>query len=375
VPESEAAPPKRRRRRWPWVAATLLVVAGAVTAVVRADRPPLVLMETARKSISNLQTVAAGEWAPELLKAAQDSLRFASAEIDRENRRFFVIRDYDAARAQALAADRIARATVGVVEARRDSVKQEAADNLLEAAESMKAAHEMLEYLPMARTSRARMVQLELQREQARRSLEEGLYRKSIELTESVLSGAEAVKASVSRQMDNYHDPIWAKWARDTIADSRATGGYAILVRKFEHRLDVYHGGVLKTSFPAELGLRWMGQKMRAGDHVTPEGKYRVINKKHGSRYYRALEINYPNAEDQVRFRLAKQSGAIPRHASIGGLIEIHGHGGRGKDWTQGCVAVTNSQMDKLFTMVGVGTPVTIVGTYDPDGTGSLSAR
>jgi len=375
VPEGEAKPPKRRRRRWPWVAGVLLLIAGAVTAVVRADKPPMLLMETARKSISNLQTVDVAEWAPELLKAAQDSLRFASTEIDRENRRFFVIRDYDAARSQALAADRIARETVSIAVARRDSVKQEAADNLVESAESMKEADRMLDYLPMARPSRARMVQLELARHQARQSLEKGLYRRSIELTESVLLGAEEIKASVSRQMDNYHNPIWARWARDTIAGSRATGGYAILIRKFEHRLDVYHAGVLKTSYPVELGLRWMGQKMRAGDHVTPEGRYQVTNRKNGSRYYRALEINYPNAEDQVRFRLAKQSGAVPKRASIGGLIEIHGGGGKGKDWTQGCVALTNGNIDRLFTMVGVGTPVTIVGSFDPDGTGALAAK
>ncbi|HEX7880780.1 MAG TPA: L,D-transpeptidase family protein [Candidatus Eisenbacteria bacterium] len=375
MPESEAPPPKRRRRRWPWVAGVLILVTGAVTAILRADKPPMLLLETARKSISNLQAVEVSEWAPELLKAAQDSLRFASQEVDRENRRFFVIRDYDAARSQALAADRIARETIPIALARRDSVKQEAADNLVEAAESIKSAREMLEYLPMAKTSRSQVVQLELTRQQARRSLDEGLYRKSIDLTESVLSGAENIKASVSRQMDNYHDPIWVKWARDTIAGSRASGGYAILIRKFEHRCDVYHAGVLKTSFPVELGLRWMGQKMRAGDHVTPEGRYHVTNKKNGSRYYRALEINYPNAEDEVRFRLAKQSGAIPKRASIGGLIEIHGGGGKGKDWTQGCVALTNANIDKLFAMVGAGTPVTIVGSYDPDGTGALAAK
>ncbi|TPW04581.1 MAG: ErfK/YbiS/YcfS/YnhG family protein, partial [bacterium] len=210
---------------------------------------------------------------------------------------------------------------------------------------------------------------------QAKRAAEEGLYRKSIELTEDVISGAEGVKVAVTILLDKYHDPIWKKWARDTIEWSRENRSHAIIVRKLEHRCDVYFAGQLKTSFPAELGLRWMGQKLRAGDHVTPEGRYRVINKKNGSRYYRALEINYPNSEDEIRFRLGKKTGKIPGRASIGGLIEIHGNGGRGKDWTQGCVALTNGNMDKLFAMASVGTPVTIVGSYDQDGTGSLAVR
>jgi lipoprotein-anchoring transpeptidase ErfK/SrfK len=357
------------------VAGAILVVAGVTTAIVRADKPPMLLLETARKSIGATRSVEATEYAPEYVKAAEESLAAASREIDRENRRFFVIRDYDAARAQALAADRIARETIGVSTTRRDSVAREALANLEEAKVSMDEAREMLEYVPMDRVSRGKMVRMDLARQQAKKSIEQGLHRRALELTEQVIADAEGVKVAVTILLDKYHDPRWKKWAQDTIAWSRDNNSHAILVRKLEHRCDVYYDGVLKTSFPAELGLRWMGQKMRAGDHVTPEGRYHVINKKNGSRYYRALEINYPNAEDEVRFRLAKKTGRVPGRASIGGLIEIHGHGGKGKDWTQGCVALTNGHMDKLFAMVGVGTPVTIVGSYDPDGTGGLASR
>jgi len=57
-----------------------------------------------------------------------------------------------------------------------------------------------------------------------------------------------------------------------------------------------------------------------------------------------------------------KRAGQLPRGAALGGLIEIHGEGGRGKDWTKGCVALSNDDIDDLYRKVGVGTPVTIVG-------------
>jgi len=78
--------------------------------------------------------------------------------------------------------------------------------------------------------------------------------------------------------------------------------------------------------------------------------------------YYKALLLDYPNREDLQRIAAAKDQGIIPRNAGPGALIEIHGEGGRGVDWTNGCVAVTNPQMDQLFQWVRVGTPVTIVG-------------
>jgi hypothetical protein len=76
--------------------------------------------------------------------------------------------------------------------------------------------------------------------------------------------------------------------------------------------------------------------------------------------------LDYPNSEDWTRFKQARQEGRIPGRSAIGGLIEIHGHGGRGDDWTNGCVALTNAEMDFLASRVRTGTPVTIVGARRP---------
>jgi murein L,D-transpeptidase YafK len=92
--------------------------------------------------------------------------------------------------------------------------------------------------------------------------------------------------------------------------------------------------------------------------------------------YHRALLLDYPNAEDKKRFAAAKKRGEIPRASAIGGLIEIHGDGGRGQNWTDGCVALRNADMDDLFARVRLGTRVTIVGGDGSDGAfSSLLAR
>jgi murein L,D-transpeptidase YafK len=156
-----------------------------------------------------------------------------------------------------------------------------------------------------------------------------------------------------------------------TIADSRASGGTAIVVSKEQHLLQLYRGGRLVRSYRAEMGYNAVHTKLRAGDGSTPEGRYRITAKKGAgqSTYYKALLLNYPNEEDRQRFERARRAGSVPRGASPGGLIEIHGEGGRGKDWTKGCVALTNGDIDDLFARVGIGTPVTIVGS---DGRGGI---
>lgn len=158
----------------------------------------------------------------------------------------------------------------------------------------------------------------------------------------------------------------WQTWANETIAASRAQGAPAIIVDKLNRRLDLYIAGALTRSYPAELGANGLRRKQHAGDRATPEGIYRVVDLKSGHRtiYYKALLIDYPNREDRARFEALRRRGALPPRVGIGNLIEIHGHGGEGTDWTDGCVALTNQDMDEVFALSRLGTLVTIVGTY-----------
>jgi len=76
-----------------------------------------------------------------------------------------------------------------------------------------------------------------------------------------------------------------------------------------------------------------------------------------------ALLIDYPNDEDKVRFNHEKSKGIISQNAKIGYGIEIHGSGGKGVDWTEGCIALEDYEMELIFRIATVGTPVTIVGS------------
>jgi murein L,D-transpeptidase YafK len=115
---------------------------------------------------------------------------------------------------------------------------------------------------------------------------------------------------------------------------------------------------VLKT-YKVALGGEPVGAKERQGDHKTPEGEYVVDAKNAQSQFYLALHLSYPNATDRAR---ARKVGVSP-----GGDVEIHGLGKkygwigahhRLRDWTDGCVAVTNEEIEEIFKMVPVGTPV-----------------
>ncbi len=157
----------------------------------------------------------------------------------------------------------------------------------------------------------------------------------------------------------------WQKWIDKTIKDSKRNHEYSIIIDKVSRKYYGYQNGVIKHVFEAELGKNWIGDKRMRGDHATPEGMYRIIRKLESgkTRYYKALLINYPDNEDVRSFKKEVSSGSIPPSATPGGLIEIHGNGGKGTDWTEGCIALTDKEMDIVFRMVKVGTAVTIVGS------------
>jgi murein L,D-transpeptidase YafK len=92
---------------------------------------------------------------------------------------------------------------------------------------------------------------------------------------------------------------------------------------------------------------------------------YKITKKFKGNKtkYYKALLLDFPNDEDKEKFKSEIARGSLPASAKIGDLIEIHGNGGKGIDWTEGCIALTDKEMDVVFKIAKVGTPVTIVGS------------
>lgn len=138
-----------------------------------------------------------------------------------------------------------------------------------------------------------------------------------------------------------------------------------IVVIKDERILKVLRNGKILKVYDVEFGKNPLEKKIKSGDFATPEGRYKIIEKKgrNQTKYYLALLLNYPNEEDKRRFEEYKRKSLIPKDAKIGGLIEIHGDGGKGIDWTEGCVALSNEDMKELFNLVSNGTPVYVIGS------------
>lgn len=134
-----------------------------------------------------------------------------------------------------------------------------------------------------------------------------------------------------------------------------------MLVEKHARRLSLWFAGYPVREFRVALGREPAGDKQRIGDARTPEGHYVIDGRNPGSAFHRSLHISYPNAAD---VRRAREAGAAP-----GGEIMLHGLpedaawvGGEHWrfDWTEGCIAVTNEEIDEIWELVPDGTPIEI---------------
>lgn len=196
-----------------------------------------------------------------------------------------------------------------------------------------------------------------------------GSYREARSRLDQARIEVNAVVRTVTPLVKRYADreqiAYWRRLFNDGIARSRKDGSYLIVVNKIDRELTLYRNGAPLKTYPAGLGFNFLSDKLYSGDKATPEGNYRIIKKLPASKFYRALLIDYPNAENQRRFAKAKRDGVISPKAHIGGLIEIHGGGKDGM--TDGCVSLENPQMLELYNTVEVGTPVVIVGAVEFD--------
>ena len=140
--------------------------------------------------------------------------------------------------------------------------------------------------------------------------------------------------------------------------DQRAT---SVLIEKGARRLTLLKEGQPFRTFEISLGTNPVGHKQQEGDRRTPEGVYVIDFKNARSRFHLALRISYPSAEDRKR--------AQDRDAPPGSDIMIHGirnglgwlgHLHLSYDWTDGCIAVANPEIQDIWAMVDIGTPVEI---------------
>jgi hypothetical protein len=361
----------RRRRHIriviPIIAFLVAALGTAALLYWQKPEPPFAAVEHAERAIQKARTAGALDYCPETLQTAEDSVKAAWKHIREQNRRIYFLRDFAlVARAAENARLTAVRAETTAV-AIQDSLRAESETTIGMAELAVEQVRVQLARVQPSRANRSSLSTLEVGLVEVRHLHRKAAYRESLERARFLADRASRLEETAAASLVRYAADRgrWNRWVQETIRWSRENGAAAVVVQKIDHAVELYQGGKLIRKYRADLGSAWMGQKIHMGDNATPEGRYRITNKKgHGStKYHKALLLNYPNDEDRRRFASAKRNGELTRRASIGGLIEIHGHGGRGEDWTQGCVALDNGDMDHLFSRVGIGTPVTIVGT------------
>jgi murein L,D-transpeptidase YafK len=134
-----------------------------------------------------------------------------------------------------------------------------------------------------------------------------------------------------------------------------------VFVLKKERKLELMNSGKVIKTYEVALGGDPIGAKTRQGDHKTPEGVYLLDSRNAHSKFYKSIHISYPNVQDRAA---ARKNGVSP-----GGDVFVHGlpngyryvgTAHRLKDWTDGCIAVTDEELDEIWQAVPNGTPIEI---------------
>lgn len=361
---------RRLKRKVVWGFWIFVVVALVIAYVVyKRPQPPVEGMKMAREALHDAQKDDAERYAKEAYANAKSAYDSAMHYWALENQRFFLLRNYS--KVEFWVAQTIEKAVnAGELSGKRvaysdNNIKQ----GLLQLEKQANLYERYYKHLPLpSNVTKShnkgvmKLAEAKFSWQNKRFSEAEEHLKEAVSLLNSSNEKAEKLVRAWFGAHSN-----WQNQARQAVQQSKG-GKKVILVDKLAHRCMVYQSGKIIKSFEVELGMNWMGDKQRKGDKATPEGTYRITQKKDGARtkFYKALMLNYPNDEDRVRFAAAKRNGSLPARADIGGLIEIHGMGGKGVDWTDGCIALNNDDMDALFRVAGVGTPVFIVGSIRP---------
>jgi lipoprotein-anchoring transpeptidase ErfK/SrfK len=361
----------KKRIKWVFVVlfSVVLIVISVCVIIVSQKHMPNDDLKFAREALSEAKEAQANIYSETKYKEALLTYEIAMRGWSRENDRFILVRDYSSVISSAKKAKKIA-----------DDSKEEAIEKAANLSKNVEASFASLERkidlyntlfknLPIPKSvfdahNKSKMFFTESKIAQKNGDLKQAdiLFKKAEIYTNHA-------NTTAGKMLRDYFTSFshWKNLANDAIAASRG-GNKVILVDKMAHILYVYQSGKTIRSYDVEFGQNWMAHKEHAGDKATPEGNYHITSKKAGggTTYNKAMLLDYPNAEDRARFAQMKRQGILSRGAGIGNLIEIHGNGGRGFDWTSGCIGMRDRDINDLYRTVGPGTRVTIVGSIEP---------
>ncbi len=362
---------KRKKIKWfIIVLLSVLVVAIGVSVIIVSQRDlPTEDLRIAREALSEAKEAEANIYAEKLYAESVQMYDSAMVNWSKENTRFILFRDYSRVINFARISKKKAQAAEEEAVKQSGDLSKNVENAFVDLDKKIELYNKLFKDLPLSKSvfdahNRSKMLLSEskIAHESGKLKDAEILFKKA----EIFVNHANAAASKMLRDYFNDYDS-WKSLANKAIASSRG-GNKVILVDKVAHILYVYQSGKAIRSFDAEFGPNWMAHKERNGDKATPEGNYHITSKKDRGNtiYHKALLLDYPNAEDRRQFALKKKKGLISRGAGIGNLIEIHGNGGRGFNWTSGCIGLRDSDIDDLCRLVGAGTPVTIVGSIEP---------
>ncbi len=337
--------------------------------------------DATRTAIVEARAADATKWAPAELRAAERASRDALTARRVEDVKLWPIPDAEPVVAAYAGAERAARDAMKAARDRRATAARTAEAALLDGARAVAATAAVARAIYLGPERRGLLARARSLLDEARTYQRDGDLRRAAAAADlaRTLAGQvdEHAAAVAARYADGETISRWRRWREDTVAWSRRSGGAAIIVSKEAHTLTLFVRGQPVRTYQAELGFNWIADKAREGDGATPEGRYRVVARMANlsTLYHKALLLDFPNADDRKEFTQARRRGELPASARIGGLIEIHGGGGRGQDWTNGCVALTHADIDDLFARVRLGTPVTIIGSDQYGSIAEFAAR
>lgn len=348
----------------------ILVLAAIVWLMFRLmPDSPAAEVKYARMALAEARDKKSETYSPKTYRLASAYYDSAMVHWKYQNSRFVFLRDYErvvhfarlSAETSLKAGDQTTKSSA--------SMKTRLEASIKELNSIVSEINKQFTRYPLSSETRNRIARGKMLLSEAKVAFKKGAY---LQANRKISDAEPLLKDSYNHALESLNDyfssyPTWKKWADKTIADSKRNRTAVIIVDKIAGKCYLYQNGVKTNEYDAELGIRWNGDKRHRGDKATPEGMYSVTKKLEGSstKYFKALLINYPNEEDKLKFQEEIRKGTLPASAKIGGLIEIHGSGGKGTDWTDGCVALADSDMTKLYKLVKVGTPVTIVGSLE----------
>ncbi len=362
---------KKKILRWLIVVVVSIFIIAATVSVIIVSRRELPTedLRLAREALALAKEAGANIYAENLYKESMQNYDSAMVNWSKENARFILFRDYS----RVINFARLSKK-------KADESKDESIQKSVNLSKNVDAAfvslakkielyNKLFKDLPLSKSvfdannkSKMFFSESKIAHESGKLKEAEMLFKEA----DVYITHANTVASSMLRGYFNDY-PNWKRMANDAISASRG-GSKVILIDKMAHLLYVYQSGRVIRSYETEFGPNWMSHKQRNGDGATPEGNYRITSKKEGGStiYHKALLLNYPNDDDRRIFANNKKKGLISRGASIGGLIEIHGNGGKGFNWTSGCISLRDSDISDLCRLVGAGTRVTIVGSIEP---------